>query len=51
MGPQQHANWCVTRPWMDVIMGTRQPYVGSDKEQADVARAARRRAAPVAKAA
>lgn len=38
MGPNQHANWCVTRPWFDVIMGTREPYVGTERELADRAR-------------
>lgn len=33
MGPNQHANWCVTRPWFDIVMGTREPYVGTDLEQ------------------
>lgn len=35
MGPNQHANWCVTRPWFDIIMGTRRPYVGTAKERRD----------------
>jgi sterol desaturase/sphingolipid hydroxylase (fatty acid hydroxylase superfamily) len=34
MGPDQDANWCVTRPWFDHLMGTRVPYVGTDKEKA-----------------
>jgi len=24
MGPDQDANWCVTKPWFDLLMGTRQ---------------------------
>ncbi len=24
MGPNQDANWCVTKPWMDELMGTRE---------------------------
>jgi sterol desaturase/sphingolipid hydroxylase (fatty acid hydroxylase superfamily) len=52
MGPDQDKNWCVTHPWMDVLMGTRVPYVGTPGELADRARneraiarrAARRRA-------
>jgi len=44
MGPDQHANWCVTRPWMDELMGTRIPYVGTDRERADRERADRRAA-------
>ena len=33
MGPNQDANWCVTRPWFDHIMGTREVYVGTEQEQ------------------
>lgn len=33
MGPDQDANWCVTRPWFDEIMGTRIPYVGTERER------------------
>ncbi len=29
MGPDQDANWCVTRPWFDWVMGTRKPYAFS----------------------
>ena len=32
MGPDQDANWCVTKPWFDEIMGTRIPYVGTEEE-------------------
>lgn len=32
MGPNQHANWCVTRPWFDHLMGTREPYVNTALE-------------------
>ncbi len=28
MGKDQNANWCVTAPWFDVIMGTRKRYAG-----------------------
>jgi hypothetical protein len=38
MGPNQHANWCVTRPWFDQIMGTREPYAGTEREERDRAR-------------
>lgn len=38
MGPDQDANWCVTRPWFDILMGTRQPYVGTEREKQDMAR-------------
>jgi hypothetical protein len=40
MGPNQHANWCVTRPWFDQLMGTREPYVGTEREARDRARRA-----------
>jgi hypothetical protein len=26
MGKEPHMNWCVTRPWMDRVMGTRRVY-------------------------
>lgn len=35
MGPNQDANFCVTFPLFDYIMGTREPYVGTEKELAD----------------
>jgi len=35
MGPDQDANWCVTKPWFDVVMGTRKPYVGTERELRD----------------
>ncbi|HTE49542.1 MAG TPA: hypothetical protein VK698_01630 [Kofleriaceae bacterium] len=38
MGPNQHANWCVTRPWFDRLMGTREPYAGTEREERDLAR-------------
>lgn len=43
MGPNQHANWCVTAPWFDHVMGTRIPYVGTEREQRDIERAAKRK--------
>jgi sterol desaturase/sphingolipid hydroxylase (fatty acid hydroxylase superfamily) len=33
MGPNQDANWCVTRPWFDHLMGTRERYAGTEREQ------------------
>jgi hypothetical protein len=48
MGPNQHANWCVTKPWFDQLMGTRKPYLGTEAEAARRARVARRTAAAVA---
>ena len=38
MGPNQDANWCVSWPWFDIIMGTREHYVGSEREAKDLAR-------------
>jgi sterol desaturase/sphingolipid hydroxylase (fatty acid hydroxylase superfamily) len=42
MGPDQNANWCVTKPWFDHLMGTRKPYVGTEREQKDQERRAKR---------
>ena len=47
MGPEQDANWCVTRPWFDDLLGTRKPYLGTEKATRDEAR----RAAKAAKVA
>lgn len=41
MGPNQDANWCVTSPLFDHIMGTREPYVGTELEARDRERSAR----------
>lgn len=38
MGPDQHKNWCVTRPWFDILMGTGVPYAGTPREAADLAK-------------
>jgi hypothetical protein len=38
MGMNQHANWCVTFPLWDVVMGTREKYVGTPKHAEDKAR-------------
>ena len=54
MGPDQNLNWCVTRPWFDHLLGTRAPYLGTEREAKDAARKARlkaRRRGPVAAAA
>ncbi|MCS6800182.1 MAG: sterol desaturase family protein [Myxococcota bacterium] len=40
MGPDQNANWCVSYPWFDHVMGTRRPYVGTERERGDRARRA-----------
>ncbi len=34
LGPNQDANWCVTSPLFDWIMGTREPFVGTEREKA-----------------
>lgn len=36
MGPNQHANWCVSRDWSDRWFGTREPYVGTEREARDI---------------
>ena len=41
MGPDQDANWCVTKPWFDDLMGTRKPYVGTEREKDDQEKRAR----------
>jgi sterol desaturase/sphingolipid hydroxylase (fatty acid hydroxylase superfamily) len=47
MGPDQDANWCVTRPWMDELMGTRKRYAFTEREARDLERrAAREKARP-----
>lgn len=43
MGPNQDANWCVTQPWADVVLGTRERYVGTWREK-EARRRKRRRA-------
>ncbi len=42
MGPDQEKNWCVTRPYMDILMGTREPYVGTERERQDIEKARRK---------
>lgn len=42
LGPDQNQNWCVTKPWFDDIMGTRKPYVGTQKFEDDQARRAQK---------
>jgi sterol desaturase/sphingolipid hydroxylase (fatty acid hydroxylase superfamily) len=44
MGANQDANWCVTFPWFDILMGTREPYVGTEREAADREKRERRAA-------
>lgn len=43
MGPNQDANWCVTLPWFDYVMGTREPYYGTEREYKDSERKRRRK--------
>jgi sterol desaturase/sphingolipid hydroxylase (fatty acid hydroxylase superfamily) len=43
MGPNQDANWCVTRPWFDIVMGTHKPYAGTWGEKQRVRRKRRKR--------
>jgi sterol desaturase/sphingolipid hydroxylase (fatty acid hydroxylase superfamily) len=50
MGPNQHKNWCVTKPWFDIIMGTRVPYAGTPREAADLAKRRDKAAASTATA-
>jgi hypothetical protein len=33
MGPNQDANWCVSWPWFDWVMGTRERFVGTELER------------------
>ncbi|MEZ4440617.1 MAG: hypothetical protein R3B72_16075 [Polyangiaceae bacterium] len=42
MGPDQDANWCVTFPLFDHILGTRKPYLGTEREARDRRRQAMR---------
>jgi sterol desaturase/sphingolipid hydroxylase (fatty acid hydroxylase superfamily) len=41
MGPNQHRNWCVTHPWFDRVVGTRVPYLGTEREAEDRTKRAR----------
>lgn len=38
MGPNQDANWCVTHPFFDQVMGTRKEWLGTEEEVASRAR-------------
>jgi sterol desaturase/sphingolipid hydroxylase (fatty acid hydroxylase superfamily) len=38
MSRNQDANWCVTFPLMDVLLGTRERYVGTPAHEADLLR-------------
>lgn len=41
MGPNQDANWCVTHPFFDHVMRTREKYLGTARYQADLEKKAR----------
>lgn len=43
MGPDQDCNWCVTHPFFDHVMGTRQRYAFTDREAADLERRSKRK--------
>lgn len=49
LGPNQDANWCVTFPWSDWIMGTREHYIGTERERLDLEKRAEREARSAAK--
>ncbi len=38
MGPDQDANWCVSKPWADLLFGTREPYLGTERHELDEAK-------------
>lgn len=44
MGPDQHSNWCVTKPFWDNVLGTRKPYLGTQRELRFRNRKARKKA-------
>jgi sterol desaturase/sphingolipid hydroxylase (fatty acid hydroxylase superfamily) len=50
MGPDQDCNWGVTTAWFDELMGTRVPYAGTAREEADRSRRAARAAGKAAPA-
>lgn len=33
LGPNQDKNWCVTFPLFDWLLGTREPYIGTERER------------------
>ncbi|MBO6940261.1 MAG: sterol desaturase family protein [Deltaproteobacteria bacterium] len=51
MGPNQDANWCVTHPFFDHVMGTRKPYAHTEREARDIERKKKRQARKQAKVA
>ena len=50
MGPGQDANWCVTHPFFDHLMGTRKPYAFTEREARDRERSTVRESRPVGRA-
>jgi sterol desaturase/sphingolipid hydroxylase (fatty acid hydroxylase superfamily) len=42
MGRDQDQNWCVTFPLWDYVMDTRVPYIGTETEQKDILRKAKK---------
>jgi sterol desaturase/sphingolipid hydroxylase (fatty acid hydroxylase superfamily) len=55
MAPDQDKNWCVTRPWFDILMGTRLHHAGTERDLKETEirkkKAARKAAAEAAQAA
>ena len=43
MAPDQDANWCTAAPWFDILMGTRRPYLGTERHLRDEERFERAR--------
>jgi sterol desaturase/sphingolipid hydroxylase (fatty acid hydroxylase superfamily) len=43
MGKDQDANWCVTHPFFDYVLGTRKHYLGTAEERKDITRKQRRK--------
>ena len=33
MGPNQNSNWCVTHPWLDLLVGTREAFAGTERDR------------------
>lgn len=44
MGPDQEQNWGVTMEWVDRLLGTRVPYLGTERARRDSRRRAQRQA-------
>lgn len=51
MGRNQDANWCVSYPWIDWLMGTREPWLGTEQQiESDARRAAQAEASALREA-